>query len=196
MSTHNLYFIFAAQICICANRITALHNTILNMRIVSDVNIIQNNRIFNYTVTFLQIPVLNSDRILYCSVYNTSACDQAVLDFCSHIVFCRSKVIHLGVDIRLLMEEIFAESPASGNPCLSDNKHSTRGDITPVIFQSYNRRSVSDFCNGSEYRLQNQTDPSSMLLLHHLNKLSSAQHIDTGRRSYETEPPLVFLQNQ
>ena len=50
MLIHNLNAIPSTEIGIGAQRIPALHNTILNMRIVADIYIIQDDRILDHAV--------------------------------------------------------------------------------------------------------------------------------------------------
>ena len=90
------------------NCIMTFHDTILNISIVTDINIIQDNGILNGTITSNKY-FLKDDGVLYSTIDDTSAGDQAILDLCTYILFCRRKIIYLGVDIRILTEEIVSD---------------------------------------------------------------------------------------
>ena len=62
---------------------------------------------FNHTI-ITHIDFLKQDRIFYLTVNDTSAGYKAVLNLASRIVFCRRKIIYLGVDLRVFLEEIVA----------------------------------------------------------------------------------------
>ncbi len=68
------------------NCIMTFHDTILNISIVTDINIIQDNGILNGTITSNKY-FLKDDGVLYRTIDDTSAGDQAILDLCTYIVF-------------------------------------------------------------------------------------------------------------
>ena len=67
--------------CICTKCITALHDTVLNITVIPDMYIIQNNRILDDTV-ITDINFFEKNGILYRTIDDASACDQAVADSC------------------------------------------------------------------------------------------------------------------
>lgn len=76
--------------CICTKCITALHDTVLNITVIPDMYIIQNNRILDDTV-ITDINFFEKNGILYRTIDDASACDQAVADSCISIVFAGGK---------------------------------------------------------------------------------------------------------
>ena len=62
--------------------IIALHDTILNVCIISNIDIIQNDGILDIAVV-ADVSFLKDHRIFYLTVHDTSAGDQAVFDACA-----------------------------------------------------------------------------------------------------------------
>ena len=56
---------------------SALYDAVFNDCIISDINIVHDNRIFDNTIVS-NICLLEYNRVFNCTVYNTSTCDQAV----------------------------------------------------------------------------------------------------------------------
>jgi hypothetical protein len=78
------------------------------MCIIPQIYIIQNYGIFNYAI-ISNINIFKQDRILNHSVYNTSTGNQRILNICARIVFSRWKIINLGLNCRLLFEEVVTD---------------------------------------------------------------------------------------
>ena len=78
------------------------------MCIIPQIHIVQDYGILNYTIVSNKY-ILKQNGILNHSVYNTAAGDQTVLHHCARVVFGWRKVIDLGLDSRLLLEEIVAD---------------------------------------------------------------------------------------
>ena len=89
------------------DRIAALYDAVLNDGIVTDVNIVQNDRILDHAIVS-HICFLKQNRVLYSSVDDGTAGDETVFNQGTRIVFCRRKIIHLGVYIRIFLEEVVA----------------------------------------------------------------------------------------
>ncbi len=87
------------------NGIAALYDTVFNNGVITDIHVIQNNRILNDTVVS-DIDLLKENRVFHRSVQNTAAGYKTVLDLCARIVLGRRKIIYLGIDLRILLEEV------------------------------------------------------------------------------------------
>ena len=88
MFYHNFYVIFTFVIGIGPYRSPALYDTILNMCVISNVDIIQNDGIFNIAV-ITDICLLEDYGVFYLAIYDTATGNQAVLNACSRIVLGR-----------------------------------------------------------------------------------------------------------
>ena len=132
MFYHNFYTIFPFMVRIGPYRPPALHDTILNMCIISNIDIIQNDGILDIAVV-ADVSFLKDHRIFYLTVHNTSAGDQAVPDACSHIILGRRQIINPGINIRILLEEIIPDLRMKEiHVRLKVIIHGS--DITPVFF--------------------------------------------------------------
>ena len=83
------------------NGAVALHNAVLNACVVTDIDIIQYNRIFQTTV-IPYIAFFKNHGILNHTVDDTAAGDQAVPHGGSHVILRRGLVIHFVINIRVL----------------------------------------------------------------------------------------------
>lgn len=85
----------------------AFYDTIFNISVVADIYIIQNDGIFDDAV-IADIALLENNGVFHSAVDNTSAGDQAVSHIGACVVFGRGQIVHLGINIRILLEEIIA----------------------------------------------------------------------------------------
>ena len=108
MFYHNFYTIFASVIGIGPYCSPALYDTILNMRVIPDIDIIQNDGILDIAVV-TNVGLLEDYRIFYLAVHDTAAGNQAVFDLRAHVIFGRGQVVHLGIDIRILLKEVIPD---------------------------------------------------------------------------------------
>ena len=75
------------------------------MRVISNIHIIEDNGILDHTI-IADIALLKDHGILYHTVDDTSTGYQAVTHLGTGIIFCGRQVIHLGIYVRILLEEI------------------------------------------------------------------------------------------
>ena len=88
MFYHNFYLLFTLVVGIGPYSSPALYDTILNMCVIPNVDIIQNDGILDIAV-ITDVRLLEDYGIFYLAIYNTSTGDQAVLDACPYIIFGR-----------------------------------------------------------------------------------------------------------
>ena len=109
------------------------NDAVFNDGIVTDINIIQNDGVFDHTVLSDKY-LLKQDGILHSAVDDTAAGKKTVVHLAARIVFCRRKVIHLGVNLWSLAEEevsyIRLEEIHIGAIIILHTR-----DIAPVILQ-------------------------------------------------------------
>ena len=150
------------------------------MCIISKVYIIENYRVFDYTVIAYKY-ITEQNRILYGSVDNTSTGYQAVLYSCTRIIFCRWHVCNFGLDCRFLFKEIITDLWFQEiHICLIISLCSR--DVIPVGIDLISINSLQILISDENiiYKIM-----SSLLgrTLDQLNQLSSADDIDTCRHS-------------
>ena len=87
--------------------IPAFYDAVFDMGIITQIYVVQNNRILDNAV-ISHIYFLKQNRILHLPVDDTAAGYQAVLYQTSRIIFCRRKIVDLGVNSRILTEEIIS----------------------------------------------------------------------------------------
>ena len=80
-------------------------DTVLDVRIVTDVNIVKNNRVLNNTV-IADVGFFEYYGILYNAVNYGTAGNKAVTNLCAHVVFSRGKVVYLRVNVGILLKEV------------------------------------------------------------------------------------------
>lgn len=110
-SNNNLDIVRCTDISgVSTDGIAALYDAVLNDSVVTDINIVQDDGILDHAVVSY-ICFLEQNRVLYGSVDDGSAGDETVLNQGARIVFCRRKIIHLGVYVRIFLEEVVAVLP-------------------------------------------------------------------------------------
>ena len=85
----------------------ALYDTVLNMCIVPDIHIVEDNGVLDVTVVADE-GSLEYYGVLNGSVDDTSTGDKAVLNVDPHVILSRRKIYNLGVDSRILSEEVLS----------------------------------------------------------------------------------------
>ena len=88
--------------------VPALNYAVLEISIVADMNSVKDNGILDGTV-IAYINLLEDNGILNLAVYDGTACNQTVPYLCARIVLCGRKVVNLGVDVRILPEEVIPD---------------------------------------------------------------------------------------
>ena len=63
--------------CIRSYRVTALHDTVFNVRVVPKIHIVQNDGILDHTIVSYKY-LFENDGIFHCAINNTSASHKAV----------------------------------------------------------------------------------------------------------------------
>jgi len=147
------------------------------VRIIPNINIIENNRILDVTV-ISNVRFFKNHGVFYCSIDNGSTRHQTVTDLCTRIIFCRRKIIHLGINIRILFKEIIScfrlQEIHIGFKIIIN-----RSNVSPVI-----RKLVSvDFLHiliTDQNILHKIITVFFRTLLNHLNQLTSSDHIDSA----------------
>lgn len=104
---HDFDITLAQEAGVCANGVMAFDNAVLDVCVVPYVYVIQDNGVLDDAIVS-DIAFLEYHGILHGAVYDTAAGYQAVLDIRTHVVLGRRKVVHLGVNIGVLFEEIIA----------------------------------------------------------------------------------------
>ena len=89
------------------DRSMTFYDAIFNVSVVAYVNIIQNNGVL-YVTAASNKRLLKDDGVLDPAVYKSSAGKQTVLHVGTHIKLCRRQIIYLGINIRILSEEIIS----------------------------------------------------------------------------------------
>ena len=108
---NDLYLLRCTNIVgICTDRTVALHYAVFNICVIANINIIQNDRIFDHTI-ISDINLFKQNRILYLSIDDTSTGDQTVVHFRSYIIFCRRQVLDLRYDRWIFIKEKFSRLP-------------------------------------------------------------------------------------
>ena len=102
---HDEDLALAHEAAIRMDRIAALDDAVLNVGVVADVHIVQDDRILDGHVV-ADVNLLEENRVLHDTVDDAARSDQTVFHDRVRIVLCRRKVIHLGIDIRVLAEEV------------------------------------------------------------------------------------------
>ena len=75
---NDLDFVLAAEVGIGTDRISGFHDTVLNVGIITQVNIIENDGILDHAIVSY-IDVFEQYRILHAAVNNTAAGNQTVM---------------------------------------------------------------------------------------------------------------------
>ena len=104
---NNLDSVVAAVVGIRLQRIPALNDTVLNVGIISDIYVVENDGILNHAVLSNEY-FLKQNGILHLAVDDTTAGNQAIVHFGANIVLRRRQIIHLGINLRLILEKVLA----------------------------------------------------------------------------------------
>ena len=146
------------------------------MRVISNVNVIEDNGIFDHTI-IANITLLEDHGVLYHTVDNTSAGYQAVTHLRTGVVFCGRQIIHLGIYIRILLEEVISHIRFQEvHICAVVILH--RCDISPVILDLISVDSLQILVTDQNISYEIITVFLSTLL-DHLDQQSASYHIDT-----------------
>ena len=148
------------------------------MRIISKIYVIKDHRVFDHTVISYKY-ITEQNRVLHGSVDDTSAGYQTVLHSCTRIVLSRRYICDLGLDRRLLFEEIVPDFRFQEiHVCLIISLCSR--DIIPVVIDLISVNPLQIFVTDKNiiYKIM----PSFLgSTLDQFDQLPSSDDIDTSR---------------
>ena len=104
---HHFYTVFPYVAGIGPNGISALHDAVFDAGVVTQIYIIENNGISDHAVISNEY-FLKQYRILHRAIDDTAAGNQTVLHISSCIIFCRRKILNLGINIRVIVQKMLS----------------------------------------------------------------------------------------
>ena len=169
------------------------------MCVISNVYIIEDNGILDHAVV-TNIALFKDDGILYYTVDDTSTGYQTVAYLGTGIVFCGGQIIHLGIYIRILFEEIISDI------CLQEIHIGAvvifyRSDVSPIILDLISIDSLQILVTDQNVSYE-IISVFFRTFLDHLDQKSASNHIDAAgngvglglkRFLFELFDPALFI---